>query len=467
MRITIDLLQKALQNISQVSYAEARYHHRIRNEITVGNGAVEEAKSTQNEGVGFRVLVDGAWGFASTSDTTLQVMVKTLDDAFGMAKISASAKKTKITGLAEAKLAKGVFRSPVDGSLEDYSLEEKMNLVTQTEASTRKHFGTVKSAACTYRELIDHKLIVTSDGAAAEIFDSKPEFRITAVASRNSERISASETVGVTGGWNDLFRKDSAEDMSRKAAETAKNLLEAKEPKGERAIVILDPGMVGLIAHEAIGHTVEADFVLSGSIVNGKMGTQIASELVTLVDSGYSDNVGGAAGVLLVDDEGVPAHKTVVIEKGFLRSYLHNRETAAEFGVAPTGNARAFEYSDEPLIRMRNTYVEPGDYSTEEMIREVKHGYLLKGPRSGQADANGEFMFGAQEACLIEKGEVKDLLKGVTISGRALDVLKTVDALGRDFAYDIGAGYCGKKQLAKVDGGGPHLRCKALIGGVQ
>jgi TldD protein len=225
--------------------------------------------------------------------------------------------------------------------------------------------------------------------------------------------------------------------------------------------------MVGLIAHEAIGHTVEADFVLSGSIVSTKMGKQIASNLVTLVDSGFSDIVEGAAGTILVDDEGVTANRTEIIKNGVLKSYLHNRETAAEFEVEPTGNARAFEYSDEPLIRMRNTYIEPGDYELDEMIKDVDYGYLLKGPRSGQADANGEFMFGAQEAYLIEKGEVGNLLKGVTISGRALDVLQTVDALSKEFSYDIGSGYCGKKQLAKVDGGGPHLRCEALIGGIQ
>ncbi len=467
MHTSLDRLQKVLQRTASAAYAEARYHSRIRNEIAVGNGEVEEAKSTRVEGVGFRVLVDGAWGFSSTNDTSTQAMLDALKDALDMAKISATAKKEKVTGLAEAELAKGVFRPPINDPLENHSLEEKMKLVTETEKTTRQHFDIVKTAACSYREIIDHKLITTTDGAAAEVFDSKPEFRVTAIASRNGDRVSATETVGVTGGWRDLFDKRGSEEMSKRAAETAKKLLDAKHPKGERAKVILDPGMVGLISHEAVGHTVEADFVLSGSIVKGKVGETVASSLVTLVDSGRSDIVGAAAGTVLVDDEGVPAGRTVIIKDGVLESYIHSRETAAEFGVEPTGNARAFEYSDEPIIRMRNTYIEPGDYELDEMIGEVDHGYLLKGPRSGQADANGEFMFGAQEAYLIEKGEVKDLLRGVTISGRAFDVLQTVDALGRDFAYDIGAGYCGKRQLAKVDGGGPYLRCVALIGGVQ
>jgi TldD protein len=132
-----------------------------------------------------------------------------------------------------------------------------------------------------------------------------------------------------------------------------------------------------------------------------------------------------------------------------------------------TGNARAFEYNDEPLIRMRNTFIEPRNDNLDDIIKETKYGYLIKGPRSGQADANGEFMFGSQEAYSIQNGEVRELMKGTSISGNAFDVLESVDMVGNDFEYDIGTGYCGKFQPAKVDGGGPHIRCTALLGGLQ
>ncbi|MFN4337363.1 MAG: TldD/PmbA family protein, partial [Candidatus Nitrosocaldus sp.] len=327
--------------------------------------------------------------------------------------------------------------------------------------------------SCLYREIIDEKIIVSSDGALAELYDSKPEFVVTAIAGKGSNKVSASEGVCVTGGWDDLFKgKSNGMDhlaIAKEAADKAVRLLNAKQPKGERTTVILDPAMVGLLSHEAIGHLVEADFVLSGSIAKDLLGKQVASELVTLVDSGTSNIVPNAAGTTLVDDEGVIAKSVRIIDKGILSSYLHNRESAYIFGVEPTGNARAFEYDDEPLIRMRNTYIEPRDYSLDEMIKEVKHGYLLKGARNGQADANGEFMFGAEEAYLIEHGEVKELFKGVSISGITMDVLKSVDAVSssKDFRYDIGTGYCGKYQPMKVDGGGPYIRCTAIIGGVQ
>jgi TldD protein len=161
------------------------------------------------------------------------------------------------------------------------------------------------------------------------------------------------------------------------------------------------------------------------------------------------------------------AGKTIIIENGILKSFLHNRETALIFDTSPTGNARAFEYNDEPLIRMRNTFIEPRCDKLDDIIKETKHGYLIKGPRNGQADANGEFMFGSQEVYLVQKGEIQQLMKGASISGNAFDVLKSVDMVGNDFKYDIGTGYCGKCQPAKVDGGGPHIKCTAIVGGLQ
>jgi TldD protein len=236
---------------------------------------------------------------------------------------------------------------------------------------------------------------------------------------------------------------------------------------GKKTTVILDPAMVGLLSHEAVGHTVEADFVLSGSVVKDKIGSKVASDLVTLVDSGRSEISSNAGGTIIVDDEGVVAGRTAIIEKGVLKSFLHNRESAMIFGVASTGNARAFQYSDEPLIRMRNTYIEPGNDKLNDMIKETTHGYIIKGARNGQADANGEFMFGAEEVYLIENGEVRELLRGASVSGNAFEVLQSVDMVGNEFQYDIGTGYCGKYQPAKVDGGGPYIRCTAIIGGVQ
>ena len=220
-----------------------------------------------------------------------------------------------------------------------------------------------------------------------------------------------------------------------------------------------------MLTHEAVGHTVEADFVQAGSCAAGKLGARVASERVTLCDSGRSEFHAGAGGTLAVDDEGVLAQNTVIIRDGVLVSYLHDRESAARFGVSPTGNARAWEYDHAPLIRMRNTYIAPGDATLDEMIAAIDDGYLLEGALNGQADSNGEFMFGTREAYRIRHGRRGELLRGVNISGRAFDVLRSVDRVGREFKWDLGSGYCGKGQPAKVDAGGPWLSCDVVLGG--
>ncbi len=464
MKMTPDYL-KNLIDLKNNNYVEIRYHSRMLNEVRFTNGKQERTRVVVKAGVGIRVLKDGCWGFSSTSMLDRQSLIKTLDNAIKAADALAYGKRNRVKGLADAKLAVGVFE--YCNNTKSMDIKDIIEVVKDAEKEARKVDKRIKSASCFYREIIDDKIIVTSDGASAVIKDSKPEFVVTAIAARGSKKVSASEGIGITGNYYDLFKHNTAFDFARNAAEKALKLLDAKIPKGERTTIILDPAMVGLLAHEAIGHVVEADFVLSGSIARDMLGKEVASKIVTLVDSGASDIVGNAAGTTLVDDEGVLARRVKIIDSGILNECLHNRESAYIFNVEPTGNARAFEYDDEPLIRMRNTYIEPRDYMLDEMVKEVKHGYMLKGARNGQADANGEFMFGAQEAYLIEQGEVKELLRGVSVSGITIDVLKSIDAISKDFKYDIGTGYCGKYQPMKVDGGGAYVRCNATIGGIQ
>jgi TldD protein len=436
-------------------------------EVNFINGDLQRVRVVENAGCGIRVLVEGCWGFSSTSNVEPDALRESLAQATSSARVLAQVKKNKVRGLADSPMAKGEFRLKANGNLGDIDIEKKIKVTGEAEQAARKHSRLIKTASATYRELLDYKAMVNSDGGEVEIHDSKPEFNVVAVAGKTSQTATAHEGVGITGGWNDLFASKSHLDYGVEAAKRAENLFAARHARGEKTTIILDPGMVGLLSHEAIGHTVEADFVLSGSIVRDRIGEKVGSELVTLVDSGDSDNAENAAGTIMVDDEGVIAGRTVIIENGILKSFLHNRESAKIFGVPSTGNARAFQYNDEPLIRMRNTFFERGSETLDEMIKETSRGYLVKGARNGQADANGEFMFGAEEAFLIENGEIKELLRGASISGNAFEVLQSIDMVGNRFKYDIGTGYCGKYQPAKVDGGGPHLRCTAVIGGLQ
>lgn len=462
-------LATKLEKLAQNSpfWTEFRYHQRRTQTVQVQKGMVKQVKSANKTGIGIRVLADGAWGFSSTSDLSDVGLEKALKLAIDCARSLSQMKQSKIGKLPEVALARGEFTLPGYESLEKMTFEQKLQAVIDAENKTRANSTSINSANCAYNEMFEDKIVVTSDGANATSKLARNEFRVSAVANKSGEMASGYQTVGRTGAWECLFSEKSLDQMSEYAAKLAIDLTGAKKVQGGLSTVILSPGMVGLLSHEAIGHTVEADFVMSGSVAAGKIGNQVASPLVNLVDGGTLQSNPFGGGDLLVDDEGVPTESTYIIKDGKLNSYLHNRESAAHFGVKPTGNARAWLYHDEPLIRMRNTYIEPGEQSLDEMIASTEDGYLLDGPMGGQADATGEFTFGAQKVVRIKNGKLGELHRGATISGQAFNVMSTVDAVSKEFKLDLGAGYCGKGQPAKVDAGGPYIRCKAMIGGTQ
>jgi len=452
---------------AQGDFVELRFHEKVVRSVAFEKGRMEAATLKRRQGTGVRVLAEGTFGFASCGSADPGEVRAAIERARDAARASATHRRERIRELAGRDLARGHFE--VDGVDEvlGRSLEEKIELAREVESRARAAASSITNASCGYTEIFEEKAIVTSDGADCSFRLVRPEFRVSAIAESAGDRQVGFQSVGKTGGWNCLFRSHSALELGDLAARMAVDLLRAKRPHGGRARVILAPSIVGLLVHEAIGHTVEADFVASGSVAAGKLGSRVGSELVHLYDSGQSEFTDGAGGTLPVDDEGVLTQRTPIIEAGLLTSYLHDRESAARFGVAPTGNARAWEYSDPPLIRMRNTYIAPGESDLEEMISEMEDGYLLEGPRNGQADSTGEFMFGVAQATRIRHGKRAELVRGVTISGIAFDVMRTVDAISRDFEWDLGSGYCGKGQPAKVDAGGPYVRCQVMLGGDQ
>jgi TldD protein len=227
---------------------------------------------------------------------------------------------------------------------------------------------------------------------------------------------------------------------------------------------IVDPDMTGVLVHEAFGHASEADLVLAGeSILDGRLGEKLGADGVTIFDDPGMD---GGFGSFPYDDEGVPGTRKVLMEDGVLTSFIHSRETAGRLGQEPNGAARAQDHSSRPLVRMSNTCMEAGDMSQEEIFETVKEGIYLKGTRGGEVDpAKGTFQFGAQEAFLVENGEVSRPLRDVALMGSILETLLNVDGIGKDFTL-ASPGFCGKGQTVPVCDGGPHVRfLDAVVGG--
>jgi TldD protein len=239
---------------------------------------------------------------------------------------------------------------------------------------------------------------------------------------------------------------------------------QAVPARGGLHTVVLDAPLAGMLAHEAMGHPCEADLVLGGAVTRDLVGQRVASELITMVDLAHSFRGEEVMVPVYADDEGTPARDAVLIRDGLLTEFMNSRETAARMGHTPTGSARAYAPTDEPLVRMRNTAILPGTSRLDDMIAGVDEGYLLLKTGNGQADSTTEFMFGISLAYEIKGGRIGAAIRDTTLSGSAIKVLQSADAVSSEMAWNC-SGYCGKKQPMVVSMGGPALRVRAHLGG--
>ncbi|MFW5857295.1 MAG: TldD/PmbA family protein [Planctomycetota bacterium] len=248
-------------------------------------------------------------------------------------------------------------------------------------------------------------------------------------------------------------------------ARRAVDLLDAPSCPGGAQTVVLDPELAGVFAHEAFGHLSEADHLYENERMREVMtlGRELGCRELNIVDDG---SLPGRLGSAVFDDEGVPTGKTDLIRDGVLAGRLHNRETAARMGEAPTGNARAIRRNVPPLVRMTNTYVEGGDLSFAEMIRGIDDGIYALGMLGGQTMME-QFTFSAAYGYRIRKGEVGGLVRDVTLTGNVFETLKRMDGFGDDFRIVERAGGCGKggQSPLPVTFGAPHLRIRDVVVG--
>jgi TldD protein len=248
-------------------------------------------------------------------------------------------------------------------------------------------------------------------------------------------------------------------------AQRSVELLSAPQVRGGEYTVVLDPVLAGVFVHEAFGHLSESDFVYENEKLRQIMtlGREFGTAGLNIVDSA---TMPGLRGSYSYDDEGVPAQKTYLIREGKLVGRLHSRETAARMGEKATGNARSVSYRYPPIVRMTNTYIEPGSVSFDDMLADIKEGVYAKNWYGGMTSME-MFTFSAGEAYMIRNGKIAELLKPVVLSGNVFTTLKNIDAIGDDLGMNQGGG-CGKGEQAPlpVSNGSPHIRISScLVGG--
>lgn len=424
----------------------------IRTRIVLDNGKPEEISEAPFQGTAVRALSGGAWGFVTTD--ALDGLPEAIEGALQIARRIGRREDLQ---LASALPGRSV-QVPVKKNPRDISLEEKVSLIREIEEAAE--VKGVSSTQAVYSEVEVTMRYRSSEGLDLESRMTRVGYVVSAVAHEGS--LYQTDGVARAGvGGLEIFDKEDPLQLAAEVGRNAVALLEAEAPRGGTYPVVLDQELAGVFIHEAVGHATEGDIILEGnSCLEGRIGERIGSDLVTVKD----DPSLMLNGYYPFDDEGCLSQETVLVERGVLRSYLNSRETAARLGGVPR-NARA-EGTDRPAVRMSNTYISMGDWKLEEILEELKEGVYLAGSRGGQVStAEGIFQFNAKRGYMVEGGERTRLLRDVSLSGRILETLMHVKAVGDDLKFN--SGRCGKAgQLVPVSDGSPHLLVeRATVGG--
>lgn len=444
------------------AYTELRMqeNREVRIVLAKGNNTVNSRMATS--GLSARVYANGSWGFASNPELTA--------DAAG----SVIRAATDNAMFLDAKVPQGRGPLPVVSSASDndfstakprLSQRELGDFVREVDEHLVRTYPRLASRTLSLYCLDMEKTLLTSDGSYAHSMIPRSTIGVSLSLETADGPVELSRTYGGFGQFEDVLTSPASmyAEMDEQYQHLARKAEGVFADAGAKTCV-LDGDMVGLLAHEAIGHTTEADAVLNGSIASQYLNKEVASPLVTLVDCANTCMGRTLPVPVYIDDEGTRAEDAVIIDHGILRGYLHSKESASLLGFAPTGNARAFTFSDEPLIRMRNTAILPGTSSLAEIIESIDDGYYLVKSSNGQADFTSEFMFGITLGYEIKNGKLGRAIRDTTISGVAFDLLKTVSMVSSEMKWSR-ASWCGKKQQITVGMGGAALKCRVNIGG--
>ncbi len=440
------------------TYAEIRGQKNNNTIINVVDGQIEAVTLAKEIGAAIRVLADGAWGFSTTNSLSQKDLEKSAKSALTMAKTAGKSIKAPVK-LAEAKPVEDTVKVHVKKDPREIDIKTKIDNLLSINKACMKLDPRIKSVTVRYADLTTEQTLGTTEGTFINQ-EKRIVWNYTWVTGKSNDIMaSARDEVGMHG--YELFDIQTPEKIAQRVSQRVIQQLEAKTPKGGEHRAIIGTNIVGVLAHEALGHICEADLTLAGSALMGKLGQKIADEKVTIYDTAL---IPEGFGAIKYDDEGIPGQKTTLINKGTLVGLMHNRETAAKMNMKPTGNARAQDFRVQPLIRMRNTCFETGDHSFNELLEGIDYGYYLEAFRGGQANLDGTFTVGVQSAFEIVKGKLGQPVRNIGISGNTLETLTQIDALGKDFGLEMGR--CGKGQAMFESSGGPPLRVnKILIGG--
>jgi TldD protein len=473
------VLVKAVDAASSkgADYAEARYHKVVDFGIIARNGRLIAAGTEVREGVGVRVLCRNVLSFSATGSTRVSDVLRAVDVAIARTQPAAE-RGHGIHGLSEERVGRARVHAIVRKEFDAMSLEDKLNLlVSELWSQARDALREAKLAnlSVSYTERVEEKLVVTSDGGFVET--STPRVLLEIIVTITHPQKGSLQRVlefGAVGGLENLDSWKPVETLVDEIKRIEKVLLEGREPPRDRVPVVLGSELVGLIVHESAGHPMEADRIwgrelaqAGASFVKPEMigRERIGNEHATVVDD---PTIPGSNGFYLYDDEAVPARPRYIYREGVIYEPLHNRWSAFIFKTRSNAAARAMDYRSEPIVRMANTYLVPGDYSFEELLEEARNGVYVRSYMEWNID---DIRWGQRyvglEAYIIRNGELAEPVRNPVLEFTTKSFYSGIVAKSRELRFY--AGVCGKGEPAQgvpVWFGGPDVLLKPLKLGV-
>jgi TldD protein len=449
-----DLIADALKGHG-ADYVEIHFEEGQATSIVYRGERLEEISRARNSGGNVRALVQGSWGFVSFN------CLDGLRD-----KVTLAVEGARLASRGPLKLFP---TEPVVDTVVPRLKQDATTIALATKKGILDSYNNImlsspkiQSTRINYRDGRRQRTFASSEGRYIEQAKNDIVLRLTAIAREDNEVQQAGLSMGSTGEFSAV---EGLHEQAGEIARRAAALLSAPQVKGGEYTVILDPVLAGVFAHEAFGHLSESDFVYQNENLQQVMvlGKRFGGKHLNIIDNPTIPNLRGS---YKYDDEGTPTRENYLIREGILEGRLHSRETAARMGERATGNARAINYLFPPIVRMSNTFIEPGNASFEEMLGEIEEGVYVKDWYGGMTSLE-MFTFSAGEAYMIRQGKLAELLRPVVLTGNVFTTLQNIDAIGNDLEMNQGGG-CGKggQSPLPVSNGSPHIRIRhCVVGG--
>jgi TldD protein len=436
-------------------YVEVHFEQSQATNVVYRGRRLEEISRARSAGGNVRALVRGSWGFVSFNH---------LDGL--KEKVALAVEEARLAGRESFEL---FATEPAVDTVAPHLRKDATTIPLATKKELLDNYNDImlsspkiQSTGINYRDTKRKTTFANSEGSYIEQIRTDLSARLTGIAREDNEIQQAGLSLGSNGEFSAL---EGLHERAKEIAMRAAALLSAPQAKGGEYTVVLDPVLAGVFAHEAFGHLSESDHVYQNGNLRQIMvlGKRFGGRHLNIIDDPTIPNL---RGTYKYDDEGTSARRTYLIREGVLEGRLHSRETAAKMRETATGNARAINYLFPPIVRMSNTFIQPGSASFEQMLGDIEEGVYVKDWYGGTTSLE-MFTFSAGEAYMIRHGRVAELLRPVVLTGNVFTTLQNIDAIGDDLEMNQGGG-CGKggQYPLPVSNGSPHIRIRhCVVGG--